>query len=308
MSRQIRFIPEGGALVEVTCRTLQSRFLLRPGAESNAIIRGVLARAARLYQVGVCAAVFLSNHYHLLLHVRDAEQLSRFMNHLNSNLAREAGRLVDWREKFWARRYQAILVSHEEAAQIERLHYLLAHGCKEGLVARPQDWPGVHCIEALLTGAPIEGLWYDRTREYAARQRGKAFPREKYATTERLQLQPLPCWDHLPQDLQKLRAVELVAMIEEEASAAREQAGSLPPGPAAIRAQHPHDRPLRTKKSPAPFVHAATRAVRRELSEAYAWFFAAFREAAESLRAGDLGARFPLGSFPPGLPFVRAVA
>jgi REP element-mobilizing transposase RayT len=301
MSRQIRFIPEGGALVEVTCRTLQSRFLLLPGDESNALIRGVLARAARLYQVGVCAGVFLSNHYHLLVRVRDAQQLARFMNYLNSNLAREAGRLADWRERFWSRRYQAILVSNEEAAQIERLRYLLAHGCKEGLVARPQDWPGVHCVEALLTGALIEGLWYDRTREYAARRRGKTFIPSQYATTESLALEPLPCWSHLPEDLQRGRVAELVEAIEEETSTTR---GIRPPGPAAVLAQHPHDRPFRTKKGPAPLVHAASRAARREIHDAYAWFLAAFREAAENLRAGDLGARFPLGSFPPGRPFV----
>jgi len=39
--------------------------------------------------------------------------------------------------------------------------------------------------------------------------------------------------------------------------------------------------------------------------EAYADFVAAFREAAEKLRGGDRMARFPEGSFPPGLPFVR---
>jgi hypothetical protein len=44
--------------------------------------------------------------------------------------------------------------------------------------------------------------------------------------------------------------------------------------------------------------------VRRELWEAYRLFVDAFRRAAEKLRAGDRNAEFPLGSFPPGLPFV----
>lgn len=38
----------------------------------------------------------------------------------------------------------------------------------------------------------------------------------------------------------------------------------------------------------------------------YAKFVAAFRVAAEQLKAGDRSARFPEGSFPPGLPFVKA--
>jgi hypothetical protein len=47
---------------------------------------------------------------------------------------------LDWPHRVWSRRYQAILVSGEEAAQIERFRYLLSHGCKEGLVARSRDW------------------------------------------------------------------------------------------------------------------------------------------------------------------------
>lgn len=60
-----------------------------------------------------------------------AWQLSGFMNLVNSKLAREVGRLYDWREKIWSRRYPSIVVSSEEAAQIDRLRYVLAHGCKE---------------------------------------------------------------------------------------------------------------------------------------------------------------------------------
>ena len=48
-------MPEGGALVEVTLRTIQSRLLLRPGPAVNEIILGVLGRAQRLYGVR-CAA------------------------------------------------------------------------------------------------------------------------------------------------------------------------------------------------------------------------------------------------------------
>jgi hypothetical protein len=38
----------------------------------------------------------------------------------------------------------------------------------------------------------------------------------------------------------------------------------------------------------------------------YSSFAAEFREAAEKLKTGNLPAKFPVGSFPPGLPFVRA--
>ena len=304
MARRLRFIPEGGALVEVTCRTMQGRFLLKPSDELKSIIIGVLARAQRLYPVELHAFVFLSNHYHLLLSVDDAPRLARFMNFLNSNLAREAGRLHGWREKFWGRRYQAIVISQEEAAQIDRLRYLLSHGCKEGLVARPREWPGAHCVEALLEGLPLRGLWFDRTQEYAARARREEFDRFAYASPETVRLEPVPCWQHLPEERLRSRVAELVLQIETETADRHAKKETRPLGIIAVLAQNPHDKPLRSKKALAPAFHAASKAARRELVEAYRWFVGAYREAAEKLRQGDFKVGFPAGSFPPRLPVV----
>jgi len=75
-------------------------------------------------------------------------------------------------------------------------------------------------------------------------------------------------------------------------------------GVEAILAKAPLHRPATLARSPAPLVHAATKAVRKAFYDAYAWFVAAFREAAERLRQGDRNAPFPSGSFPPALPFV----
>jgi REP element-mobilizing transposase RayT len=304
MSRKLRFVPEGGALVEVTCRTIQGRLLLRPSQQLDEIVVGILARAQRTFQVRCCGYCFASNHYHLLLDVDSARQLAKFMGYVNSNLAREVGRLADWREKIWSRRYQAILVSAEEAAQIGRLRYVLCHGPKEGLVERPTEWPGVHVARAFAEGREVVGYWFDRSQEYAARRRRQTFDRLRFATRETLTLSPLPCWKGLSEAAWRQRAAALVAEIEGEFAAQRAKTGNQPLGVAAVLGQHPHDRPQRSKKSPAPFVHAASKHVRRELYNAYRAFVAAYRSAAEKLRAGDSTARFPAGSFPPALPFV----
>ena len=308
MARRIRFIPEGGALVEVTCRTVQGRFLLKPTRELKPIVIGVLARAQRLYPVEIHAFVFLSNHYHLLLSVESSLLLAQFMNYLNSNLAREAGRMYGWSEKFWGRRYQAIVISQEEAAQIDRLRYLLSHGCKEGLVARPEDWPGVQCVKALTEGQPLRGLWFDRTSEYAARSRGETFHHLKYTSQEAIELQPLPCWQNISEKGCRGRICELVAAIEAETADRHTRKRSHPLGVKAILSQEPHHRPRKLKKARSPAFHAATRAIRRELVEAYGWFVAAYREAAEKLQRGHSDAVFPHGSFPPRLPFVGSIA
>jgi putative transposase len=291
--------------VEVTCRALHSRLLFSPSPLMSQIIIGTFARAKQRHQVQVCFFVGLSNHMHLLLWVEDARGLAKFMGYFLSKLAREVGRLTGWKEKIFGRRYQAIVVSDEEAAQIERLRYGLAHGVKEDLVERPRDWPGVHCVRALLEGEALEGLWFDRTQEYLARRRGKTFDALEYATREVRELDPLPCWKHLTEEQRRARITALVEDIEAEVAARRKRTGAKLLGVAAVLAQNPLRRPKKTKKSPAPAFHAASKAVRRELWDAYALFVAAYRAAAEKLRAGVRDVVFPHGSFPPALPYVE---
>jgi len=92
--------------------------------------------------------------------------------------------------------------------------------------------------------------------------------------------------------------------IEEEAAAIRKRTGAEPFGAAKILAQAPSTRPERVKKSPAPLLHAASKAVRQVFYEGFALFVAAYRAAADKLKRGDPKPGFPLGCFPPALPLV----
>jgi hypothetical protein len=145
-----------------------------------------------------------------------------------------------------------------------------------------------------------------RHPEYAARRRGEKVDRMRFATLETLTLSPLPRWKHLSEEKRRQLIADLVAEIESEAAASRQRTGRQVLGAFAVRGQHPFDRPRKPKKSPAPLFHAASKAARQELYMAYRWFVAAFRGAAEKLRAGNLTVPFPAGSFPPALPFVSA--
>ncbi len=231
-------------------------------------------------------------------------ELARFMGYFLSKLAREVGRLTGWKEKIFGRRYQAIVISEEEKAQIERLRYGLAHGAKEDLVDRPRDWPGAHAVRALLEGEVLEGLWFDRTQEYLARRRGETFDRLQYATREILELRSSTLLGASDAGARRARVAALVEDIESEAATRRKRTGAKPLGVAAVLSQDPLQKPKRTKKSPAPAFHAASRAVRRSLWDAYSLFVAAYRAAAEKLKAGVSDVVFPSGSFPPPLPFV----
>jgi hypothetical protein len=250
----------------------------------------------------IVAFVFLSNHFHLLLLPDSPQQLASFMAYLASNVAREVGRVRQWREKFWSRRYRAIPVSNEDSAQIERLRYVLAHGAKEGFVARPRDWPGPHAISALLEGAAIGGTWFDRSAEYRARRRGVECSARDFASSETITLTPLPCWAAWAESRRREAISELLATIEREAEILR--AGKPPLGLEGILRQQPHEPPALCRRSRAPAFHVATQAARQALREAYRAFVNAFWRASERLRSGDRLVVFPDGSFPPGLPYV----
>ena len=194
MGRRLRYIPLEGAVVEVTNRTIQGRYLLRPGIELNRIVAGVVGRAQRLYGVEVHACAFLSNHFHLLITVQCARQMASFMRYFQGYLAIEVGKLHHWNGPFWQRRYQHAMVSEEEPAQVGRLRYLLENSCKENLVDSPLDWPGLHSAQALLEGTPLPGIWINRTRGRQETKRGGPYDPNCCREAESVVFSPLPCW------------------------------------------------------------------------------------------------------------------
>jgi hypothetical protein len=195
-------------------------------------------------------------------------------------------RLTGWKDKIWSRRYQAIVISNEEAAQVARLFHVLSNGVKENLVPRVSEWPGVHAAPALLAGTALEGVWINRTAEYLAKQRGETHGPQDFEEPETLILAPLPCWKHLSSEQYRHQIESMVQRIENTASAQRERSGKQPLGPDAIRRQDPRAEPDRTKKSPAPRFHAYCKEARQELHRLYFEFVAAFREAADRLNRG----------------------
>jgi hypothetical protein len=304
MAAEPRYVPRGGALVEVSNRTIQGRFLLRPSPELNEIIVGVLGRAQRLFNLRVFAFQFLSDHYHLLAWAVDAQQLAGFMEYFDGNLAREAGRASAWIGRFWGRRYHSAVVSSDEQSQLDRLRYIISNGCKEGLVASPLDWPGVSSTFALLDGSMVlRGKWFDRTRQYRARKSGL---RQVFAEDEEVRLSILPSLQGLDDKEFQRTIWAVVQSIEEETLRMHRVGGTKPAGRKWVMKQKPHRVPKHMKRSPAKRFLAAFRHGIAELRRAYHEFLNMYREASARLKSGDRMAEFPPGCFPPRMPFVRA--
>jgi len=296
-------MPDSHTVFEITSRTIQRRYLMRPSNEVNEIILGVIGRAQERYPgVALYLMVFMSNHFELLGSAPDFGVLSAFIGYLKSNIARELGELHHWKEKFWGRRFRAIPVL-DESALLGRVRYILEHGCKENLVERPGDWPGVNCVAALTEGKPLVGWWYDRTSAYWARREGRELASSDFAQRYEVKLTPLPCWAHLTESERQRRYRVLVDEIEQDTRDRLKTERIRPLGVARVLAQDPHSSPESQNRSPAPLCHAVRRRIRSWYHRSYRRFVEAYRRASEQFRAGDLSVEFPPFCFRPPLPY-----
>jgi hypothetical protein len=227
------------------------------------------------------------------------------MQHVACNVSKEVGRLRDWTGALWARRYDAIVVSDEPDVQRHRLKYLLGHGVKEGLVENPLEWPGVHAAKALVHGEALEGFWFNRSKEWAARNRGLDVGYYDFATEYQVHLSPLPAFrDSSPEEYRQTVA-DLIGEIEEEGRKKRE--GDPVAGVEAVLSQDPYQVPTRRpKRSARPVFHFHSQEAKESLWGELKAFMEEYRSAADALQAGEMEAidRFPEGSYRPQLPFL----
>ena len=172
---------------------------------------------------------------------------------------------------------------------------------RKGVAPLNGRWPGATSAKA--RNGTLHGLWFDRTAEYHARQRGDSVPKMRFAERVALRLTPIPSWQHLTEHQAATKLRKLLASIAEDTQQAFNAANDTPMGAQAILEQQPHARPERSKRSPAPRFHACRGYMRRRLEYAYLDFFYGYRTAVKRLRAGKKPL-WPPGVFLPSSQFV----
>ena len=239
-----------------------------------------------------------SSHYHALLRAPDAVVLADFMEYVNKTVAKMVKRVHDWPEKVWSRRYASIAVLDDEAS-IDRMRYLFGQATKAGLVLRPRDWPGVHCVDALVRGEKLIGTYYEHDKITRAKRRGK--PVDEFSKRYEVRLSNLPAWEGLPGHKVRANYAALERQVEAEARERRRETGTEPLGAARVLAQDPHHAPDKIDTSPAPRCHTTIKELRDRYLEAYRSFVAAFREALATLLSSDVATTFPDQGITPGI-------
>jgi len=291
-------------MFEVTTRTLQGEFLLRPSPEINALVLGVFGHAQEATGMEIHGFAVMSNHYHILLTCRNAEQLSKFMRLLNGGLSKKLNHYHERKGTMWHRRFRAIGVSPDKETQEARMHYILAHGVKEKLVATVEDWPGATSLPWLLRGEKIEGVWTSFTARYNASRRKSYVPIPgEFDTKYEVKMTVMPCWAHLQESQWRELIANMVNSID-----AVDGPGDYSPGPIlgkrAVLNTSPRSRPKQPKSSCAPAVHAVDFDVRLALTERLKAIAEAYATASRRFRAGDWEVEFPAGTFRPHGRFV----
>jgi hypothetical protein len=313
MPNPLRFIPEEAklwedsqgrpiAIVEITIRCLQGRFLLVPRPAHVRILLGVLGRAQDEIGFELYGYGYLSNHGSIIVGVRDVNHLKEIMEYVHGNIARELGRreYSNWPGKFWSRRGRPILILSDEDLEA-RMRYLLSNSTKEDLETHPTKWRGAHCARALCSGRPDIGLWIDRTGLYRARQRKGRVLVSDFEKEYSVWLSKLPSRAELNEEQYRAYSKSVCDDVAAEATAARGPGNEYKVlGSKAAARMNPHHRPDHVERSPAPLVHCRDKSMWKAFLKAYKAFCAQYRSASESLWAGIDQFYYPPGGIYPG--------
>jgi len=126
----------------VTARCSERRFFLKPGKAVNQIVRYALARALQVTSIELYAFVAEANHYHAIVGDPQGE-LPKFMYQLNVLTARALNAHYGRGENFWCPAPYSNVEIHDEETLIRELVYVYTNPVKDGLVRRPEKWPGL---------------------------------------------------------------------------------------------------------------------------------------------------------------------
>jgi hypothetical protein len=183
-----------GVVAEVTIRTSQGQFWLRPDPACNEIVEGVLGKALKKYPgVRLHAYDAQSNHLHYAVSTVEPGQLAPFKDFVHGNLARKVNRLRGRHGAFWSRRGAEIAIVDDDA-QIARLRYILAQGPAAGLVASPTSWPGASSTSALLGNMRVSATYVSQDARRRNAKRKHPLPEAELAEDVSFELTPLPVW------------------------------------------------------------------------------------------------------------------
>jgi REP element-mobilizing transposase RayT len=283
MTAPRRVLP--GQTYLVTRRCSERRFFLRPSAVTNEIFLYALAVAASRHRIEIHTFCVLSNHVHLLLTDPEA-RLPKFMQYLDSLVARAVNASLGRWEGFWSSENSYSAVSHEGTGDVvAKAIYVLGNPVAAGLVRTGREWPGLWTApDQLGTGKFVV-------------TRPKVFFRQKgdMPTTAELTLKT-------PQGFASATEFQLLVaagLHELETAKLRELGSKGFLGRKRVLAQNPFSRPApgEPRRTLNPRIAARDKWKRIEAISRLVEFLRAYRIALKRRQAGATKVVFPAGTY-----------
>jgi len=137
MSRPLR-IEFPGAIYHVTSRGDRREPIFVDDIDRRSLL-AVLAQGMQRFNAQVLAYCLMTNHYHFVLHTREAN-LSRLMRHVNGVYTQAFNRRHGKIGHLFQGRFKAILVDRD-AYLLEVCRYVELNPVRANMVPNPLDWP-----------------------------------------------------------------------------------------------------------------------------------------------------------------------
>lgn len=276
-----------GVTYLVTRRCAQREFLLRPSPEVNGLFLYLIAEGASRFGILVHAFCVLSNHFHLVATDPHAT-LPKFMQHVDSLVARALNPILGRSEGFWASNpsYSAVTLTSPPDV-LEKAVYTLANPVAAGLVPSGREWPGLWSDPEKLGNGPITvprpGFFF--------REKG---PMPK---TVELELAVPPGFESIAAFRKAL--IDQLATHEQSIAATMKAEGRPFAGARRVLAQKPTDRPTSKKAAGGlhPMVAGRDKWKRIEALRRLTEFRDAYRAAWAEFRKGVRDVVFPYGTY-----------
>lgn len=123
-----------------------------PTANMNLLIKGILARALENYPVKLCDYIFMANHLHMILIVKDPDDAKNFVGFIKAEITHAINRMLRRRQKsYWVKSFDSPVMLDPETV-ISKKAYLYANPSEAGLVDSISEYPGVSSWSAFSKG------------------------------------------------------------------------------------------------------------------------------------------------------------
>ena len=155
-----------GTVLFITSRT-EKNLPFTPCKLINEGIWGFLARAQNLYDISVCHFVFMANHFHMIVVVKDPSHVSKFIGHIKQETSFMVNRICGIRQNTnWTDGFDTPVVLTPDKV-IDRIRYLYKNPANAHLVNSINDYPGISSWHMYRSNIKeTKHLWLKRSEFY----------------------------------------------------------------------------------------------------------------------------------------------